>query len=457
MERLLSTELATWLGQDQRLPIVLRGARQVGKTWLVHDLAQRSGRHLVAIDFERNPEMARAFERRDPRRVLDDIALAIDRHIEPTDALLFLDEIQSAPGVLAALRWFAEELPSLPVIAAGSLLEFALTELQHGVPVGRISYRHVEPMRFCEFLRAHDQHRLLERLGEWHPGQDLGATGHERALEWYERFSMVGGMPGVVAADVEHGEPERCRRLQQDLMAAYRDDFAKYIGRMPPAILDALLLAVANLIGGKFVYARVGDGVKQHQAKQALELLASARLVTIATHTHAGGIPLGGDVNPRNRKAFLLDVGLLHALLGTPAGPRYPPWRTLAPAVRAKLSEQLAAQQLRVLDPGSGQEPSLHYWQRVGGRPGEVDLIVQVGHLVVPVEMKAGAAGAMKSLHQFMHDKRLRLAVRVDINPPSLQEVDVKTTQGDSVRYRLLGLPGYLLWRAAELITALAE
>jgi predicted AAA+ superfamily ATPase len=240
-------------------------------------------------------------------------------------------------------------------------------------------------------------------------------------------------------------------------MATYRDDFAKYVGRMQPTILDAVLLMVANLIGRKFVYARVGEGIKQHQAKHALELLAGARLVTIAPHTHAMGLPLGGDVNPRNRKAFLLDVGLLHALLGTPAGRVYPEWRVLAPGVRAKLAEQLAAQQLRVLNPAAGHEPSLHYWQRTGGRPGEIDLVVQIGQRVVPVEQKAGAAGAMKSLHQFVHDKRLDLALRIDSNPPSLQQIDLKTTLGDQVRYTLLGLPGYLLWRAAELVTMVAS
>src|SRR5690606_28094054 len=347
-------------------------------------------------------------------------------------------------------------MPSLPVIAAGSLLEFALAALQQGVPVGRISYRHVEPLQFAEFLLAHGQNRLLQRLAAWVPGQELTPAAHGRASEWFERFAMVGGMPAVVAADVEHADAARCRRLQTDLMVTYRDDFARYAGRMEPAILDAALLSVANQIGRKFVYAQVGEGVKQHQAKRALELLGSARLLTIVPHSHASGIPLGGDVQPRNRKAFLLDVGLLHALLGTPAGRSFPASGAFGLAGRGKVQEPLAAQHLRVLDPTSGDEPSLHYWQRSGGGPGEVDFLVQVGHRVVPVELKSGAAGAMKSLHQFVHDKRLELALRVDTNPPSVQDVDVKTTQGDRVRYRLLALPHSMLWRARELIELVA-
>ena len=353
------------------------------------------------------------------------------------------------------LRMPEFESPTVTVLARQA--KSAVRGTDTCLPVGRISYRHAEPMTFCEFLGAHGQERLLKRLAEWQAGDESGPAVHERASEWYERFSMVGGMPAVVAADVEHGAPDRCRRLQVDLMATDRDDFAKYVGRMQPGILDAVLLSVAHQVGGKFVYSHAGDGVKQHQAKHALELLASSRLVTLATHTHAQGIPLGGDVNPRNRKAFLLDVGLLHALLGTPAGRAFPASRTLAPAVRAKLAEQLAGQQLRVLDPAAGGEPALHYWQRTGGRLGEIGLVIQVGHTITPVEVKAGAAGAMKSLHQFVHDRGLRLALRVDTNSPSLQDIDVKTTQGDRVHYRLLNLPGYMLWRAAELIGMLAE
>ena len=455
MERALAQELVAWLQDPDRKPLILRGARQVGKTWLARDLAARSGRELVEINFERNPERAQAFAAHDPQRVIDDLALALDRDIDPQRSLLFLDELQAAPEVFQSLRWFAEELAELPVLAAGSLIEFALARQEFSVPVGRVSYRHVEPLSFSEFLGAHGQERLLDQLAAWQPGEQLSAAAHERGIGLAERFGHVGGMPAVVAADVEHSDSARCRRLQVDLIATYRDDFAKYSGRMDPRVLDAVLLAVASQLGDKFVYARVGEGVKQQQAKNALELLADARVVTLVHHTHGTGVPLGGDANPRHRKVLLLDVGLAHALLGTPASPAFPAWDQLSPAVRGALGEQIGGQQLRSLRPTRGDAPSLHYWQRSGGRPGEIDFIVQVGHRIVPVELKSGAAGSMKSLHQFVHDRELDLAVRVDANPPSLQDVSVKTTQGHAVRYRLLNLPPYLLWRCAELIEGL--
>jgi len=444
MFRSLSQDLTAWFVDPARRPLVLRGARQTGKTWLVRDLAERSGRDLVEANFERDPRLARVFASGDPRAMLGDLGLELGRSIDPARSLLFLDEIQAVPAALGSLRWFAEEMPELPVVAAGSLLEFALSDQALRMPVGRVTYRHVEPMNFAEFLRAHGQDELLARLSAWRPGASIGDTVHGTASTWYERFAMVGGMPAVVAADVEHGEPQRCRRLQ--------DDFARYVGRMDPAILDRVLLAVADQLGAKFVHARVGEGVKQQQVSRALDLLAQARVVTIVPHSTANGLPLGGSVHARNRKVVLLDIGLAHALLATPATASFPKWSQLADAVRGKLSAQLAGQQLRALTAGAGLEPSLHYWQRSEGRPGEIDYLLQTGQRIVPVELKSGATGAMKSLHQFVHERELQLALRSDTSPPSMQDLDVKTTLGDPVRYRILNLPGYLLWRVADLL-----
>jgi predicted AAA+ superfamily ATPase len=375
----------------------------------------------------------------------------LGRDVDAGRCLLFVDEIQAAGTVLARLRWFAEDLPELPVIAAGSLLELTLGDHAISMPVGRVGFLHIEPMGFAEYLRAHDQSRLLAAIAGWAPGKPLSATAHERALDWFRRYAMVGGMPAVVAADVAGAAPRECRELQRDLVATFRADFAKYAGRMDRDVIDHVLHAVARSLGRKFVYAHVGDGVKQHQAKRGLELLAGARLCHLVAYSDAGGLPLGGGASDRFRKAILLDVGIFHALADTPAGTSFPRWPALAPAVRGQLAEQLVGQALRLAGDPTGDGPRLFYWQREGGRPGEVDFLVQAGARIVPVEVKSGAAGTLKSLHQFMHDKKLTLAVRIDENPPSLATVRVSTTQGDRVRYRLLGLPIYMAWRAVEL------
>jgi hypothetical protein len=457
MIRDMGASFDEWLGDRGRKPLVLRGARQVGKTWLVRDLCARSGRALVEINFERDPGMRRHFASNDPRKVLAELSLTLGSDVAPARSLLFLDEIQAVPEMLAKLRWFSEELPELPVVAAGSLMDLMLTQSTFHAPVGRIRCLHVEPMGFSEYLRAHGQDRLWKALDGWRPGGKLSPAAHEQATAWFHRYGMVGGMPAVVNADVEGRGARACRELQKDLVATYRDDFAKYGGRMDRTILDATLAAAARSLGRKFVYARVDQAVKQHQARHALELLAQARLCHLVRHSSANGLPLAGEMKDNLRKVVLLDVGLLHALLGTPALSAFPDWRALAPQVRGQMSEQLAGQQLRLLDSAVGDGPALCYWQREGGRPGEIDYLLQLAGRIVPIETKAGSVGAMKSLHQFMFDKRLDLAVRLDDNPPSVFEVSVKTTQGNPVKYRLLSLPLYLVWLLPAALETIAK
>ena len=334
MKRDFSGFLQDWLRSRPRLPLVIRGARQVGKTWLVRDLATREERVLLEVNFERDPGLARHFHQPDPRRIFDDLALILDVRAEPCETILFLDEIQAAPEVMAKLRWFAEEVQELAVVAAGSLLEFALADFAHSMPVGRIRYAHVEPLSFAEFLSAHGQTTLLDRLGQYDPGEPLADAVHERAMEWHDRFSMVGGMPAVVARDSGGASAAECRSLQRDLIQTYRDDFAKYAGRLEHRLLDPVLLAVIASLGKKIVYSRVGAGFKAHQAKQALERLAMARLCQLIPHTGANGVPLAAEANHRIRKVALLDVGLAHGLWNTPAGRSFPHWSELPPQIR---------------------------------------------------------------------------------------------------------------------------
>jgi predicted AAA+ superfamily ATPase len=426
----------------------------VGKTWLVRELAARARRNLVELNFERDPALKKIFSVKDPRRVVGELSLALSADISPERSLLFLDEIQAAPEAIAGLRWFYEELPALPVMAAGSLLDFALAEHAFSMPVGRISFQSIEPMGLPEYLLAHGQESLLSAIRAWRPGQELSATAHEQAARWFHRYAMVGGMPAVAAADVAGREPRHMRELQKDLVAAYRADFAKYAGRMDRDILDAVLSAVVASLGRKFVNAHVREGVKQHQARRALDLLSMARLVHQVRRTAANGLPLGAEVKSSLRKAVAADIGIVHALLDTPAAQAFPSMESLAPALRGQLADQLAAQQLRLIDSGAGDGPGLYYWQREGGRPGEVDYIIQLHGRIIPIELKSGTAGSMKSLHQFMFERRLDLAVRADANPPSALDLDTKTTQGRAVRYRLVSVPLYLLWNLPDILNS---
>jgi predicted AAA+ superfamily ATPase len=422
----------------------------VGKTWLVRDLARAASLELLELNFERNPEYARLFRNNSPEVCFSEICLQLGRNVAPEGSLLLLDEIQSAPELLAKLRWFAEEMPSLAVIAAGSLLEFALQEMPHSMPVGRIRYGYLEPMGFDEYLMAHGQQALLERWAGWRPGMEVSEVQHRKTLEWFDRYQMSGGMPAVVAAELNGVDAAGCRQIQGDLIQTYRDDFAKYAGRMHPGILNSTLLASVHEMGKKFIYSHVEPEIRHAQAKHALELLALSRVCTLIPHTQANGLPLAAQTNERIRKVALLDVGLAHGLWQTPAARNHPQWSSLSPAIRGNLVEQMAAQQLRMAVGTFGREGQLFHWRREGGRTGEIDFVVEVNGQIVPIEIKSGSSGSMKSLHQFMYEKKLPLALRFDRNPPTVQAMQIKTTQGDPVNYTLLNLPHYLVWKIGE-------
>lgn len=454
MKRTCFSDLKQWLTGDNRKPLVLRGARQVGKTWLVREFAAAAGLELLELNFERNPERAKLFSTNSPQAIYEDISLILDTHIHPPKALLFLDEIQATPELLPKLRWFAEEMPELPVIAAGSLLEFALAENPHGMPVGRIRYGFLEPLGFDEYLAAHGQDVLLGKWENWKLGDTVSEVLHQKTFDWFDRYQMTGGMPAVVAADIRGAEAAECRQLQRDLIQTYRDDFAKYSGRMNPRVLNATLLAVVQEMGKKFVYSHVDDSIRHTQAKQALELLAMSRLCSLIPHTHANGLPLGARTNERLRKVALLDVGLAHGLWDTPAAGSHPSWNSINPMIRGNLVEQAAAQQIRLALGTFGKEGRLFHWRREGGRAGEIDFLVEKDGNILPIEVKSGAVGSMKSLHQFMHDKKLPLAIRLDRNPPSRQIIRMKTTLGEEVAYTLINLPHYLVYRLARILEA---
>ncbi len=451
MDRLIEKDLKAWLNGEVRKPLVLRGARQVGKTWLVRELARTSSRELLEINFERNPEHVKLFSSNAPELSYGEVCLQLDKQVNPRGGLLFLDEIQAVPEILGKLRWFAEEMPELAVVAAGSLLEFALAEASHTMPVGRIRYGFVEPLSFEEYLDAHQQTALLQRWSDWEPGTEVSDVLHHKTMEWFDRYQMTGGMPAVVDAEAQGLDAAGCRQIQRDLIQTYRDDFAKYAGRMSPRLLNATLLAVVQEMGKKFVYSHVDPDIRHTQARHALELLAMSRLIKIIPHTHANGLPLGAQTNERNRKVALLDVGLAHGLWNTPAAGLHPSYERLSPLIRGNLVEQISAQQLRLAMGAFGHEGQIFHWRREGGRQGEIDFLVEVGGHILPIEVKSGAAGSMKSLHQFMHDKKLPLAIRLDRNPPSIQAIQMKTTQGDLVRYTLLNLPHYLTGRLSWL------
>jgi uncharacterized protein len=450
MIRFAAGELDSWLKGSNRKPMVIRGARQVGKTWLVRDFAKRNKYELIEINLEKSPGFADLFSVNNPQKIIKNIEAALNIKIRLESSCLFLDEIQAAPELFSKLRWFKEDMPGLPVIAAGSLLEFAFNKYAHSMPVGRIMYLHLEPLSFFEFILASGNDALYEKMSSFSLGDVLPQPLHTKGMELYQEYCLIGGMPESIQTWIEGNDLNACIKIQQDLLSTFRDDFHKYGGEMDARLLNRILLSVAEQLSNKFVYSMVDPSVQTNIIKKALLMMFQAKLCSKVTHTSGNGLPLGAESNEKFFKALMVDVGLVSAQLGmSPEKYLKPDMITLSN--KGGIAEQFVGQQLRAAQ-SPLNDPQLYYWQRTGGRLGEIDYIIQHGNQIIPIEVKSGATGAMKSLHHFMAEKKLSLAIRVNVNPAVIEDISVKTNLGQDAKYRLVSIPLYLAERMFDLI-----
>ena len=369
--------------------------------------------------------------------------------------LLFLDEIQAAPEALAALRYFHEGMPDLHVLAAGSLLEFALAQTRFPMPVGRVEYMHLGPMHFEDFATALGEGDLADYLRGFSlhgvRESDLPAVLHRKCLDLLRRYWIVGGLPEAVAAFASAGglDFEPVSRVLQSVVATYRDDFGKY-----GASRDQIRMVfdrLPHLVARKFKYVEVSREHRASEIGAALKHLCMARVACKVFRTAANGVPLAAEINERFFKCLHVDVGLMCAALGLDLLDLE---REGDPTLvnRGAVAEQFVGQHL-LYGEAPYRTPALHYWAREArNASAELDYVIAAGSRVVPVEVKAGATGSLRSLHQFIREKSSGLAVRFNGDPPSLLRESRKLPDGTTVRYGLLSLPLYLVGQARRLI-----
>jgi predicted AAA+ superfamily ATPase len=391
MYRNILQDLLKWKDSPRRKPLVVRGARQVGKTWAVEHFAASSFESVVKLDFEKRPDFGTLFAGDlGAKGLVEQMEIVCGRKITPGRTLLFFDEIQACPRALMALRYFAEELPGLHVVASGSLLEFAMREIP--VPVGRVSYLQMHPMTFAEYLRAVGNERGAEFVSA--PPAAASKAVHEALLAEVRRYCFTGGLPECVAAAAGGALLADVFAIQDDLVAAYRDDFAKYAGRADRTCLDLVMRQAARSAGEQIIYTKLAEGFAGQTVRHAFDLLCMARIIRKIPVVSLAGVPLGASANERKFKAAFLDVGLMQRLCGVSVEAAVPE-RDLLALYRGKLAEQFVAQELLA---AHGRE--VYYWARdARGSEAEVDYAVEVDGKVFPVEVKSGAGGSLKSLH----------------------------------------------------------
>lgn len=449
-------DLETWSRRSDRKPLVIRGARQVGKTTLVRLFAEKRFETLAEVNFERHPDLGKLFAAKSPRKAIELLELYLGRPIVPGRTLLFLDELQAAPEVMAALRYFYEELPELHVVAAGSLLDLALEEPMFSVPVGRIEYLFLGPMSFGEVLRAAGKEGLAQFLADYTLGTEIPEAFHRELLAWLARFVRVGGMPEAVRAYLESGSFLESERVKRSVLTTFAEDFGKYGRRVQPARLRKVFERLPHLVGEKLKYVHVDREERSKDLGEALHLLTLARVAYPVRHTAANGVPLGAEVDERQFKVLCLDVGLMATATGF-AAHELGPEEDLMMVHRGALAEQLVGQQL-LYSGLSWEPPQLFYWMREKqGSSAEVDYVLSHGAEILPVEVKAGTTGRLKSLHLFLREKHRRFAVRLGGAPPSLLDAMTSLPDGDNVPFRLSSLPLYMAEEVRRLIGQLVS
>ena len=443
MERIRQQDLQQWFTDKSRKPLIIRGARQVGKTWLARRLAKQNNLNLIEVNFEQNPNYANCFISNDPKQIISSLSATLEKNITISNSLLFLDEIQAAPTILATLRWFLEQMPELPVIAAGSLLDFMLQDYEYSMPVGRVSYLYLEPMSFIEFLLATNHPELVNFLNNYNLNSNIPQILHDKLLGLFKIYTFVGGMPAAVFAWCNTGSWDKISETQQSLLTTYRDDFAKYGSRISQNILEDVFIAIPTTLSNKFKYSMVNNTAQSSSIKHALNLLCLGRVCHKVQGVTASGLPLASGVNAKYFKTIFLDLGLVSALLKLSLHQSHQ-YSNLDLNNSGGLMEQAVGQLLRTTNPYY-IDPALYCWAREqAGSAAEIDYILQHGSNIVPIEVKAGSTGSLKSLHIFMAAKKLSQAVRINSDYPSCVTVHAKLFDGTPVEYNLLSLPVYL-------------
>jgi len=399
MKRLIDKYLREWKDSPHRKPLLLRGARQVGKTYAVRQLGTMFD-NFVEINFEANIEARSVFEGNlDPAIIVRDLSLITGQSIIPGKTLLFFDEIQEVPRALTALRYFYEELPQQHVIAAGSLLDFAIRSV--GIPVGRVTSLYMYPLSFIEFLQAGDHDLLVKELLQHEVTIPLSNVIHDKLLALVGEYLAIGGMPEAVQKWVITRDPKVCFAVHQALLDTYRQDFGKYAQRFQIKYLEKLVAGIPRQLGTKFKYSAIDGEYRKRELAPCIDLLGYAGIIHQVMCTAGHGIPLGAEADLHDFKLLFLDVALSQTVLGLDLKMWF-----LNPVQefvnKGSLIEAFIGQELLVYaDPG--QRAQLFYWRRnAQGSEAEIDYLIQHEGRIIPLEVKSGYGSTLKSMRMFL-------------------------------------------------------
>lgn len=412
-KRHIDKQLLEWKESPRRKPLLIRGARQVGKSTAVRELAKQF-RYFVEINLEKHPDLLQMFpENIDVRRTCEKLSGTLGIPIIPGETLLFIDEIQVSKEAIMSLRYFKEDYPELHVIAAGSLLEFALEELP-SFGVGRIRSLYMYPFSFDEFLMAQSLDLTVSYKKKAGSEEPLAVKAHQDLIDQLRTFYLVGGMPSAVTEWIDTHSYIEVSHIHVDIIQTYEDDFNKYKKRVSPTLLRQVLRSVALQTGRKFVYAAAVRDVHSSVVREALHLLTLAGLITPVRHTDGTGLPLGAEENDSYVKYLFFDLGVMQTMLNIPAADILTA-SNVDFVNKGGTSEMFAGLEMQKYG-DCFQRVDMHYWQNTAkGSNAEVDYLKASGGEVLPIEVKANTQGSMQSLWIFMRKRKLNHAIRTSL------------------------------------------
>jgi hypothetical protein len=403
MERVAYRYLVQWKRKAHRNPLVLRGARQVGKTWLLKEFAAREFDSAYYVNFEENDRFSAVFEHDlRPSRILDDLSFIFERPFRPAGDILILDEIQRCPRALTALKYFAEEAPHTAVCAAGSLLGVVLGD--ESFPVGKIEFLDLYSFSFGEFLTGMERERLAAALQAVQPGEVVSDAAHDKLWELWKHYLVVGGLPAVITAYREslgaglYAAFQHVRAVQRNLIDSHNADIAKHSGKTNALHVDRVWRNVPAQLArnqqrttSRFYFRDVVPGVRGYERLAGpIEWLESARLLLRCSMVEAPAVPLSSRASHNKFKLYMADIGLLGALSGIDPGVFL---SFDFGSYKGYVAENFVAQELR-----AAGERELYFWQ---GRTSEVEFLLQQHGHITPLEVKAGTRTRSRSLSAY--------------------------------------------------------
>lgn len=394
MERTAYGQLVAWKERPQRKPLIIQGARQVGKTWLMREFGSCEFVSVAYFNAERTPELHAIFNKGlQPDRILEALGLLCGFNILPGETLVIIDEIQACPAAITSLKYFSEEMPDMAILSAGSLLGVAIHQ---GIsfPVGKVEFLTLHPLGFHEFLSAMGRQDLLSMMQRG--DCEMISIFHDQFIDLLKKYMLVGGMPEAVTAYITSGRPEAAAKVQQDILRAYEQDFSKHapIAQWPRIrmVWQSILAQLAKE-NSKFMYSLLRTGARAKEFELAIEWLKDAGLIHKVTRVKKSGVPLDAYADWSDFKIYLNDIGLLACMAG------------LSPVIllqnerlftefKGVLTEQFVLQQLVC------QDERLFYWNPDNAQS-EVDFVLQRGGEVIPLEVKAAENVRSRSLSVF--------------------------------------------------------